>query len=194
MSFEVKTTPHFEREAKILAKRYKSFKADMKDFIESLEKNPMQGDELSPGIRKIRLAIVSKGKGKSGGARVITYTICASESEGRVYLVDVYDKSDFSTVSVSILKKSYLNRVSFDQSALVKRTVFFLFSVCKGNSTLRTLDRSPCSVVEMAGKKKKSVWLCSVLALCVFPCGMCIYSKKCPCRTFLPFSLCSKGF
>ena len=41
----------------------------------------MQGDELSPGIRKIRLAIVSKGKGKSGGARVITYTICASESE-----------------------------------------------------------------------------------------------------------------
>ena len=59
MSFEVKTTPHFEREAKILAKRYKSFKADMKDFIESLEKNPMQGDELSPGIRKIRLAIVS---------------------------------------------------------------------------------------------------------------------------------------
>lgn len=138
MSFEVKTTPHFEREAKILAKRYKSFKADMKDFVESLEKNPMQGDELSPGIRKIRLAIVSKGKGKSGGARVITYTICASESEGRVYLVDVYDKSDFSTVSVSILKKSYLNRVSFDQSALVKRTVFFLFSVCKGNSTLRS--------------------------------------------------------
>jgi hypothetical protein len=43
------------REAKILAKRYKSFKADMKDFIKSLEKNPMQGDELSPGIRKIRL-------------------------------------------------------------------------------------------------------------------------------------------
>ena len=75
----------------------------MKDFVESLEKNPMQGDELSPGIRKIRLAIVSKGKGKSGGARVIT--ICSSESEGRVYLVDVYDKSDFSTVSVSILKK-----------------------------------------------------------------------------------------
>ena len=36
------------------------------------------------------------------------------------------------------LKKSYLNRVSFDQSALVKRTVFFLFSVCKGNSTLRS--------------------------------------------------------
>ena len=73
MSFEVKTTPHFEREAKILAKRYKSFKADMKDFIESLEKNPMQGDELSPGIRKIRLAIVSKGKGGLG-EHVLSHT------------------------------------------------------------------------------------------------------------------------
>ena len=40
---------------------------------------------------------------------------------------------------------------------------------------------------EWQGKKKKSVWLCSVLALCVFPCGMCLYSKKCPCRTFLAF-------
>ena len=56
----------------------------MKDFVESLEKNPMQGDELGPSIRKIRLAIVSKGKGKAGGARVITYTIRASVSEGRV--------------------------------------------------------------------------------------------------------------
>jgi hypothetical protein len=43
MSFEVKTTPHFEREAKILAKRYKSFKADMKDFVESLERTPCRG-------------------------------------------------------------------------------------------------------------------------------------------------------
>ena len=59
----------------------------MKDFVESLEQNPMQGDELSPGICKIRLALVPKGKGKSAGARVITYTIRASEREGRVYLV-----------------------------------------------------------------------------------------------------------
>lgn len=105
MSFEVKTTPHFEREAKVLAKRYRSFKDDLREFVKELGENPMQGTELSPGIRKVRLAIVSKGKGKAGGARVITYTICTSVSEGRVYLVDVYDKSDFSTVDVSILKK-----------------------------------------------------------------------------------------
>lgn len=105
MNFDVKTTPHFERAAKVLAKRYRSFKDDLREFVKELGKDPMQGTELSPGIRKIRLAIVSKGKGKSGGARVITYTVCASESEGRVYLIDVYDKADFSTVSVSIVKK-----------------------------------------------------------------------------------------
>ena len=92
MSFEVRTTPHFEREAKALAKRYRSFKEDLGVLIDSLSENPLQGAELSPGIRKIRLIITSKRRGKSGGARVITYTIYASELEGCVYLVDVYDK------------------------------------------------------------------------------------------------------
>lgn len=50
------------------------------------------------------MAIASKGKGKSGGARVITYTIVAAEMEGRVYLMNIYDKSDFSTVDLSVLK------------------------------------------------------------------------------------------
>lgn len=54
MSFEVKTTPHFEREAKILAKRYKSFKSDLKELVEDLAKDPKIGTELSPGLRKIR--------------------------------------------------------------------------------------------------------------------------------------------
>ena len=105
MSFEVRTTPHFEKEAKGLSKRYKSFKNDLKELIQDLSEDPNIGSELSPGIRKVRLAIVSKGKGKAGGARVITFTILSSDIEGRVYLIDVYDKSDFSTVSVSILKR-----------------------------------------------------------------------------------------
>lgn len=70
-----------------------------------MQENPFQGVELSPGIRKIRMAIASKGKGKSGGARVITYTVIAAEMEGRVYLMKIYDKSDFSTVDLSILKE-----------------------------------------------------------------------------------------
>ncbi len=105
MNFEIRTVPHFEREAKVLAKRYRSFKEDLKSFIDSLRENPLQGSELSPGIRKIRLAIASKGRGKSGEARVITYTIYASESDGRIYLIDVYDKADYSSVNVAVIKK-----------------------------------------------------------------------------------------
>ncbi len=105
MSFEISTTPEFENQAKSLQKRHRSFKNDLKDFVISLKENPFQGVELSPGIRKIRMAITSKGRGKSGGARVITYTVVTAETDGRVYLMNVYDKSDFSTVELSVLKE-----------------------------------------------------------------------------------------
>lgn len=105
MNFEIIPTPDFEKAFKVLAKRHRSLKHDILDFSKSLQENPFQGDELSPGIRKIRMAITSKGKGKSGGARVITYTVLATEKEGSVYLLNIYDKSDFSTVELSVLKE-----------------------------------------------------------------------------------------
>lgn len=105
MNFDIIPTPDFERSFKALAKRHRSLKNDILDFSRSLQENPFQGVELSPGIRKIRMAIASKGKGKSGGARVITYTVVVAEMEGRVYLMQIYDKSDFSTVDLSVLKE-----------------------------------------------------------------------------------------
>lgn len=105
MSFEVKTTSDFDKAAKGLAKRYRSFKEDLRELILSLELNPVQGTELSPGLRKLRMAITSKGRGKAGGARVITFTIAVSQSTGRVYLVDIYDKADYSTVDVRIIQR-----------------------------------------------------------------------------------------
>ena len=105
MSFDVSTTPEVESQAKALRKRYRSFKDDLMNLVLSLEENPFQGVELSPGIRKLRMAITSKRRGKSGGARVITYTVVTMETEGRVYLMNVYDKSDFSTVELSVLKE-----------------------------------------------------------------------------------------
>lgn len=104
MSFEVRTTRPFERAAKVLAKRHRSLKDDLGNLVSTLEANPLQGTELSPGIRKIRMGITSKGSGKSGGARVIAFTIVAAEMEGRVYLLDVYDKSDYSSVGIGALK------------------------------------------------------------------------------------------
>ena len=74
MSFEIQTTSYFDSEAKRLAKRHRSFVDDLSDFRDSILKNPFQGTELSPGIRKVRMTIASKGRGQSGGARVITFT------------------------------------------------------------------------------------------------------------------------
>ena len=51
------------------------------------------------------MAIKSKGGGKSGGARVITYNVLATEQEGKVYLLEIYDKSDYSTVKEEVLKE-----------------------------------------------------------------------------------------
>ena len=72
MNFKIQTSSYFDSEAKRLAKRHRSFIEDLKDFRDSILNNPYQGTELSPGIRKVRLTIDSKSRGKSGGARVIT--------------------------------------------------------------------------------------------------------------------------
>lgn len=75
----------------------------MEEFTKSLEENPLQGAELIPGVRKIRMAIKSKGGGKSGGARIITYNVLATEQEGAVYLLEIYE-SEYSTVKENVLK------------------------------------------------------------------------------------------
>lgn len=110
MNFEIIPTPDFEKAFKVLAKRHRSLKHDILDFSKSLQENPFQGDELSPGIRKIRMAITSKGKGKSGGARVITYTVLATEKEGSVYLLNIYDNIIGKTKSAILKNEKYIFR------------------------------------------------------------------------------------
>jgi hypothetical protein len=57
-----------------------------------------------PGVRKVRMAITSKGRGKSGGARIITYTIYIFEENGSVYLLEIYDKSEYDSVNLDDIK------------------------------------------------------------------------------------------
>ena len=104
MNWTIEFTPDFSKGAKILSKRYKSFKDDLKDFKDSIIKNPFQGAELIPGIRKIRMPIAAKGKGKAGGARVITLTYYVSEIEGTIKFLIRYDKSDADTVDVKAVR------------------------------------------------------------------------------------------
>ncbi len=105
MSYVISPHKTFLVEAKRLKKRYHSFNDDLEDFKKSLQKNPFQGAELSPGIRKIRMAIASKGRGKSGSARVITANAIVAEHEGRIALLTIYDKEDASTVRLNVIKQ-----------------------------------------------------------------------------------------
>ena len=86
----------FARPAKLLAKRYRSFTSDLLLLIEMLEENALLGTSIGGNTRKIRMEIKSKGKGKSGGARVISYAYLKGSS---VHLLTVYDKSDRDTIS-----------------------------------------------------------------------------------------------
>ena len=105
MNYSITTSSYFDVAAKKLVKKYPSFKEDLVNFGKSLLENPKQGAELAPGIRKIRMAIKSKGKGKSGGARVITYSFITQEMDGKIVLLLIYDKEDASTAKVSVLKE-----------------------------------------------------------------------------------------
>jgi len=107
MSFEISTIENFDRQAKRLAKHYASFRDDYKTLLEDLRKEPMAGSDLGGGIRKVRMAIASKGKGKSGGARVITYTteVIIHSCEGKLLLLSIYDKSEQSTITDKEIKR-----------------------------------------------------------------------------------------
>ncbi len=97
-------TPEFIREYKRLAKKYPSLKGDLKLFQEELIKKPDSGTELGGNIRKIRISIKSKNKGKSGGARIITYHVIASLIEKSIILIAIYDKSESETITDKAIK------------------------------------------------------------------------------------------
>ena len=96
MSFNIYTTAFFDLELKKLSKKYPSVKNDFKALVNSLKENPKQGQPLGKDCYKIRLAISSKGKGKSGGSRVIS---CVKIVAGAVFLLSIYDKSDKESIS-----------------------------------------------------------------------------------------------
>lgn len=104
MNYNIKLTPTFLKEVKRLAKKYPSLQTDLSLLKEVLLTNPKSGIDLGNGIYKIRMAISSKGKGKSHGARVIYHTTIVSLEEGSIWLLNIFDKSDRETISGSELK------------------------------------------------------------------------------------------
>lgn len=96
MSFKIVAVQDFDKELKRLSKKYQSLKYDYLSLIELLEVNPLQGTPLGKDCYKIRLNITSKRKGKSGGARFITYVKIIDEV---IYLLSIYDKSEQPSIS-----------------------------------------------------------------------------------------------
>ena len=108
MKYEFGYIPSFAKELKTLCKKYKSLKKDFEALKEEIETNPNIGVSLGEGLRKIRLNISSKNKGKSGGARVITHEILVEidhQETMSVAFISIYDKSEYDTVDLNIVKK-----------------------------------------------------------------------------------------
>jgi len=96
MSFNIKFISVFERQAKRLVKKYPSLKKEIQELIQELKEEPEKGTSIGNNCYKIRLGIASKGKGKSGGARVLIHVVIKN---GIVYLLSIYDKSELENLT-----------------------------------------------------------------------------------------------
>jgi len=79
MSNSIKPTPEFKRDLKPLLKKYRTLKETILNLEQTLIKNPYLGESYGHGINKIRIADPSKGKGKSGGFRILYYHLTKTE-------------------------------------------------------------------------------------------------------------------
>jgi mRNA-degrading endonuclease RelE of RelBE toxin-antitoxin system len=102
MKFNVIPVDRFKKEATRLIKKYPSLKNELVRLNDELTENPNTGMPLGNGAFKIRISIKSKGKGKRGGARVITYVLVENHE---VYLLTIFDKSEYDTIDDRILKQ-----------------------------------------------------------------------------------------
>ena len=102
MSYKILITNRFEKELKRLLKKFPSLKEEFAALINDLNNNPTSGTFLGNDCYKIRIAISSKGKGKSGGARAISYVYIESNT---IYLLTIYDKSEKEDLKTNELKE-----------------------------------------------------------------------------------------
>ena len=107
MSYNVVVSSEFAKEAKRIAKKHVGIKTDIANLINQLTVNPFMGTELGHSFYKIRIAISGTAKGKSGGARVITYLILDKKT---VLLAEIFLKSEHSTADIDVLIQRLKNQ------------------------------------------------------------------------------------
>jgi len=99
MNYRIELGSTFKKAFKLLRKKYHSLDKDLAQWTVELRQNPTQGADLGNGIRKVRMVISDKGKGKSHGARVITHTAIVSIEDGVITLLAIYDKAEQETIT-----------------------------------------------------------------------------------------------
>ncbi len=112
MKVTVRITKTFNAAVKPLIKKHHSLTKDLSKLESDLIQTPRLGTPLGKDTYKIRLKITSKGKGKSGGARIISvvetvligFTKMISDEEIVVNLITIYDKSEIDNISDKELK------------------------------------------------------------------------------------------
>ncbi|MEO6979184.1 MAG: addiction module toxin RelE [Mucilaginibacter sp.] len=107
MAFDVILTSGFKKELKQIAKKHRHILSDVNELIDKLSINPLLGDDLGRNVHKVRLAITGSSKGKSGGARVITYIKIIANT---VILAEIYLKSEYDTVDVNNVLKTLIDK------------------------------------------------------------------------------------
>ncbi len=112
MKVEVKITKSFKKQAKPLLKKYKSLADELIQLSDELKENPKRGTDLGNDTYKIRLAVKSKNRGKSGGLRIISHlqgeiigAVKIEDNNLVVYLISIYDKSETASISDNELKE-----------------------------------------------------------------------------------------
>jgi hypothetical protein len=109
MNYNVILTPDFKNFFKKLYKKYPSLKNDLATLYQNLEQDYTIGTSLGNNLYKIRLAIESKNKGKSAGARVIYFFL---NQDNEIYLIHIFDKNQFENIPketlIKLLKSSGL--------------------------------------------------------------------------------------
>ena len=100
---EVDASPTFNRNIRILVKKYRNIRSDIQPVVNQLKRGELLGEEI-PGIGfevfKVRVRNSDVQKGKSGGYRLIYYL----KTETSIILLTIYTKSEQADVAADIVR------------------------------------------------------------------------------------------
>jgi mRNA-degrading endonuclease RelE of RelBE toxin-antitoxin system len=105
MKYNVILHDNFKKEVKPLLKKYPSLKSDLQKLLDNIDKELKLATDLGDGFKKIKIAIKSKGKGSSGGGRIITHETIVSINDTNLVFGSIYNKGEYNTIDTAILRK-----------------------------------------------------------------------------------------